>query len=306
MDPLEGCDPEGDTSIGLMVAALERGHRVTWCTGGDLSLVDGAVRARARPVVASGATVVTSGEPEDLTLGDVDAVLVRMDPPVDADYLATTLLLEFARGRTVFVNDPRGLREANEKLYACRFPELMPPTVVTADAAALLAFAERHDGAVLKPLDGHGGAGVVRLDVGDPDGPAVAARATGHGTRPVMAQRFLAGVADGDRRILLVDGEPIGVLNRRPAPGEFRANIGRGASVEVVGIDDRDRRIADALAPALRADGLWFVGIDVIDGYLSEVNVTSPTGLRQLTRQSGARPDLAVVGRLEERVAAES
>jgi glutathione synthase len=248
--------------------------------------------------------VVASGEPEDLALGATDAVLVRTDPPVDADYLAMTLLLEFARDATVVVNDPRGLREANEKLYACRFPELMPPTVVTADAAALLAFAERHDGAVLKPLDGHGGAGVVRLSVGDPDGPAVVARATGDGARPVMAQRFLAGVVDGDRRILLVDGEPLGVLNRRPAPGEFRANIGRGATVEVVEADDRDRRIVDALAPALRADGLWFVGIDVIDGHLSEVNVTSPTGLRQLTRLSGGRPDLTVIERLEERVAA--
>jgi len=287
-----------------MAAALERGHRVAWCIAGDLSLVDGTVRARAQPVVASGSTVVASGSALDLGLDDTDAVLVRTDPPVDADYLAMTLLLEFAGGTTVVVNDPRGLREANEKLYACRFPELIPPTVVSAGAGTLLAFAEHHDGAVLKPLDGHGGAGVVRLSVGDPDGPALVAAATGDGSRPVMAQKFLAGVAEGDRRILLVDGEPLGVLNRRPAPGEFRANIGRGASVEVVELDDRDRRILDALAPSLRADGLWFVGIDVIDGRLSEVNVTSPTGLRQLVRLSGARPDLTVVDRLEERVTA--
>lgn len=304
MDPLEGCDPEGDTSIALMAAALERGHRVWSCTAGELSLVDGSVRARARPVGISGSTVVATGAARHLGLDATDVVLVRTDPPVDADYLAMTLLLEFARDATLVVNDPRGLREANEKLYACRFPELMPPTVVTADADALLAFAERQQGAVLKPLDGHGGAGVVRLSVGDPDGRSAVARATGDGARPVMAQRFLAGVADGDRRVLLVDGELLGVLNRRPAPGEFRANIGRGASVEVVEADDRDRRIVDALAPALRADGLWFVGIDVIDGHLSEVNVTSPTGLRQLTLLSGGRPDLTVIGRLEERVAA--
>ena len=304
MDPLEGCDPGGDTSIGLMAAALERGHRVACCTAGGLSLVDGAVRARARPVVASAGSVVMAGGWREVGLDDMDAVLVRTDPPVDADYLAMTLLLEFARDRTLVVNDPRALREANEKLYACRFPELMPPTVVTADAATLLAFAARHDGAVLKPLDGHGGAGVVRLSVGDPDGPALVAASTGDGSRQVMAQQFLPGVADGDRRILLVDGEPLGVLNRRPAPGEFRANIGLGASVDVVELDDRDRRIVDALAPSLRADGLWFVGIDVIDGRLSEVNVTSPTGLRQLVRLSGDRPDLALMARLEQRVGA--
>ena len=301
MDPLEGCDPEADTSVGLMAAALERGHRVAYCTAGDLALVDGEVRARAQPVVASGPSVMASGTARDLGLGDTDAVLVRTDPPVDADFLAMTLLLEFARGTTLLVNDPRGLREANEKLYACRFPDLMPPTVVTADAEALVAFADRHDGAVLKPLDGHGGAGVVRLGVGDPAGPDVASAATGGGVRPVMAQQFLAGVVDGDRRILLLDGELLGVLNRRPAPDEFRANIGRGASVEVVEPDAADRRIVDALAPSLRADGLWFVGIDVIDGHLSEVNVTSPTGLRQLVRLSDGRPDLTVVDWLDGR-----
>jgi len=302
MDPLEGCDPDGDTSIGLMAAALVRGHRVACCTAADLSLVDGGVRARARPVGISGATVAATGPARDRGLDATDVVLVRTDPPVDADYLAMTLLLEFARDATLVVNDPRGLREANEKLYACRFPELMPPTVVTAEAATLLAFAERHDGAVLKPLDGHGGAGVVRLSARAPDGPALVAAATGDGTRAVMAQQFLPGVADGDRRILLVDGEPLGALNRHPAPDEFRANIGLGASVEVVELDHRDRRIVEALAPSLRADGLWFVGIDVIDGHLSEVNVTSPTGLRQLARLSGGRPDLTVIERLERRV----
>ena len=306
MDPLEECDPESDTSVTLMAAALERGHRVWSCTAGQLSLVDGAVRARARRVAPSGSAVTAAGGSRDLGLDATDAVLVRTDPPVDAGYLAMTLLLEFARGRTLVVNDPRGLREANEKLYACRFPELMPPTVVSADAPTLLDFAERHDGAVLKPLDGHGGAGVVLLAPGDPEGPARAAAATGDGARPVMAQQFLPGVADGDRRILLVDGETLGVLNRRPAPGEFRANIGLGASVEVVGPSADDERIVDALAPALRADGLWFVGIDVIDGRLSEVNVTSPTGLRQLVRLSGGRLDLTVIDRLEQRVAGPS
>ena len=296
MDPLEGSDTEGDSSVGLMAAALERGHRVSCCTASDISLVAGGVRARVRLVERSRTAVVADDAgTRSVGLHEMDVVLVRTDPPVDADYLALTLLLEFARGATFVANDPRGLREANEKLYACRFPELMPPRVVTAEAELLLAFADEHDGAVLKPLDGHGGQGVVRLVPGDPDGRRVVDVVTHGGTRQVMAQQFLPGVSDGDRRILLLDGEPLGVLRRRPAPGEFRANIGLGATVDVVDLDDADRRIVDGLASALRADGLWFVGIDVIDGRLSEVNVTSPTGLRQLTRMSGGRPDLAVV-----------
>ncbi len=302
MDPFESCDPEGDTSLGLMAAALERGHRVACCTAGDVSWVDGRVAARVRPVGGgSPGPVAGPRSAEPVGLDQVDVVLVRTDPPVDAGYLALTLLLELARGSTLVVNDPRGLREANEKLYACRFPELLPPTVVTADAGDLLRFADANGGAVLKPLDGHGGTGVVRLGVDDPRRERVVATATGDGSSPVMAQQFLERVEAGDRRILLLDGEPLGVVNRVPAPGEFRANIGRGASVEVVDLTASDRRIVEVLGPALRADGLWFVGIDVIDGHLSEVNVTSPTGLRQLTRLSGRRPDLAVVDWLAER-----
>ena len=302
MDPLEGCDQAVDTSVALLAAACERGHRAWCCTAADLVLTGGTVATLARPVAGDGPGVAAGARADEpVPLAEVDAVLVRTDPPVDAGYLAMTLLLEQARGDTLVVNDPRGLREANEKLYACRFPELMPPTLVTGDRHQLVAFAREHGGAVLKPLDGHGGRGVVRLDPDDPGIECVVDVATADGRRAVMAQRFLAGVQDGDRRILLLDGEPLGVLNRRPAPGEFRANIGRGASVEVVGLDDADRRIVEVLAPALRADGLWFVGIDVIDGRLSEVNVTSPTGLRQLTTLSGARPDLAVVDWLAER-----
>jgi glutathione synthase len=301
MDRLDDGDQAGDTSVGLMAAALERGHRVLHCTSGDLSLVAGRVSARARTVTAGGRIGLADEVLDPVDLAEIDAVLVRTDPPVGADYLAMTLLLEFARGRTLIVNDPRALRESNEKLYACRFPDLMPETVVTADEATLLGFADEHHGAVLKPLDGHGGHGVCLLRPDDPDGPALVADRTGGGLRPVMAQRFLAGVFDGDRRILLLDGRPLGVLRRRPTGGDFRANIGLGGAVDVVALDPSDRRIVDALAPSLRADGLWFVGIDVIDGHLSEVNVTSPTGLRQLGRLSGTRPDLEVVDWVAER-----
>ena len=258
--------------------------------------------ALARPVTAAGPQLRAGARVTDtVALGAFDVVLVRTDPPVDAGYLAMTLLLELARGDTLVVNDPRGLREANEKLYACRFPELMAPTLVAADGELLLSFAAAHGGAVVKPLDGHGGRGVVRIDPGDPAARRVLDSATGGGRRAVMAQQFLDEVYRGDRRILLLDGEPLGALDRRPAPGEFRANIGRGASVEVADLDDDDRRVVETLAPALRADGLWLVGIDVIGGRLSEVNVTSPTGLRQLTRLSGGRPDLRVVDWMAER-----
>ncbi len=302
MDAFESFDSEGDTSLGLMAAGLERGHRVSCCTAGNLSWIDGQVVARVRRVTAGAGHMVAgpfASAPQGLC--EFDVVVVRTDPPFDADYLAMTLLLEFARGSTLVVNDPRALRESNEKLYALRFPELMPATVVTADVDDLCTFADEHGGAVLKPLDGHGGDGVVRLRVKDPRGDQIVSEATGGGARPVMAQEFLAKVVDGDRRILLLDGEPLGALNRVPARGEFRANISRGARVEVAEIQASDRRIIDTLAPALRRDGLWFVGIDVIDGRLSEINVTSPTGLRQLTRGSGKRPDLTVIDWFEAR-----
>ena len=173
---------------------------------------------------------------------------------------------------------------------------------MAADRSLLADFADQQDEVVLKPLDGHGGRGVVRVRADAPDTHDVIDRATSGGRVVVMAQRFLPGVAEGDRRILLLDGRPLGALLRRPAPGEFRANLGLGGRAQVVVPDYRDLRIVEALAPALRADGLWFVGIDVIDGHLSEVNVTSPTGLRQLTELSGGRPDLEVVAWLEERV----
>ena len=304
MDPLERADQAGDTSVALMAAALERGHRVAWCTPGDLWLADGRVGADGcGAALGPGGSVVSTGPVGPIPLSALDVVLVRPDPPVDAAYLAMTLLLEHARGTTLLVNDPRGLREANEKLYACRFPELLPAHLVSADAGRLTGFAEAVGGAVLKPLDGHGGSGVVRLEPGDPAAPSAIDRLTAGGRRPVMAQEFLPAVADGDRRILLLDGEPLGVLLRRPAPGEFRANLALGATAEVVDLDEADLRIVRTLAPALRADGLAFVGIDVIDGRLSEVNVTSPTGLRQLADLSGGRPDLDVVAGLEEQVA---
>lgn len=303
-DPLEGLDPGSDTSLCLMGAALERGHRVFHTTPGALTLADGRLAAAVTPMrPGRGRSGPEPEGHEDLVrdLASVDLLMLRADPPVDAAFVAMTLLCETVRGRTVLVNDPRGLREANEKLLATRFPDLMPATVVTGRWSVCEEFLAEHPEAVIKPLDGHGGRDVVRLHR-DGRGAEAFGRLTGHGRRPVMVQEFLDAVRDGDRRVLLLDGEPIGALLRLPAPGEFRANLALGATGHVVEPDADDRRIAARLAPELRARGLVLVGIDVIGGRLTEVNVTSPTGLVPMVGPS-RRPDHEIVAWLERRVA---
>ncbi len=305
MDGPETVDPDTDTSYAVIVAAQEREHRVWHCRPDDLSIVDGRVRARATPAIADDALVppLRPAPPDDLDLTAVDAVLVRNDPPFGDTYLRLTLMLDPLVGTTLVVNSPRGLRDANEKLYALRFPEVTPETIVTSDAERITAFAGQHGAAVVKPIDGHGERGVLAIRPSDHNAPSIIDTMTGRGSVPVVVQRFLERVSAGDKRILLLDGEPLGAILRRPTELDFRANICVGGAVEVVELDDADRRIIETIAPSLRADGLSFVGIDVIDGLLSEVNVTSPTGLRQLTRLGGARPDIDFVMWLERAVA---
>ncbi len=301
MDGPETVDPATDTSFALMLAAQERGHRIWHCFAHHVEFVDGRVRARARAAAAdeSAEPPLRLGEPEDLDLSDVDAVLVRTDPPFDLGYLHLTLVLDHLVGTTLVANSPRGLRDANEKLYACRFPDVTPPTIVTGDAARITAFAGEHGAAVVKPIEGHGGRGVMVIRPGDANAPSIIDTMTSRGRVPVIAQRFLTGVTEGDKRILLLDGDPLGAILRLPTADDFRANICVGGSVTAAELDDADRRIIDRIRPALRADGLHFVGIDVIEGRLSEVNVTSPTGLRQLANLAGTRPDLDVITWLE-------
>ena len=304
MDPVASVKWMGDTSFALMLASQERGHRVFHCLESDVSLIEGQVYARVRPATMTDEVdpPIVLGDQVEVALADVDAVIVRTDPPVDEEYVMLTLLLEPLRGRTFVMNDPRGLREANEKLYGCRFPELMPPTIVTSDRPRLLAFAEEHNGAVLKPIDGHGGRGIQALMPGDPNRYAIVDTLTKRGRRQVMAQRFLPEVYAGDRRILLLEGEVLGSILRTPSGGDFRANIGVGGSVTLFELTDSDRRIVEGIGPSLRADGLWLVGLDVIGEYLSEVNVTSPTGIRQLGRLTSTRPDHTVIAWLEGKV----
>lgn len=308
MDGPETVDPETDTSFGLMLAAQERDHVVWHCIASAVEWVDGRPRARARRAHADqhATEALRLGDAEDVDLTAVDAVLIRSDPPFDVAYLHMTLLLDHLAGQTLVVNAPRGLRDANEKLYAHRFSDLVPPTIVTADADRIVAFVGAHGAAVAKPIEGHGGRGVMALRHGDSNLPSIIDTLTSRGRTQILVQQFLDVATTGDKRILLLDGEPLGAIQRFPTNDDFRANICVGGRVAACDLDDDDRRIIDRLRPTLRADGLYFVGIDVIDGHLSEVNVTSPTGIRQLGDLTGSRPDIDVIRWLERTVASPS
>jgi glutathione synthase len=301
MDGPETVTPDTDTSFALMLAARERGHQTWHCGAGDIELAEGRVWARARAAVTDETADIALqlGPLQRLDLALVGAVLIRTDPPFDSSYLHLTLMLDLVVDETLVINAPRGLRDANEKLYACHFPEVTPTTIVTSDADRLTAFAHEQGAAVLKPIEGHGGRGVMVVRPDDDNAPSIIDTLTQRGRTPVMAQRFLENVSAGDKRILLLDGEPLGAILRLPTDTDFRANICVGGQTLATEIDDADRRIIDHLAPRLRADGLFFVGLDVIDGHLTEVNVTSPTGIRQLAQLTGTRPDVEVVKWLE-------
>ena len=300
MDPLETLDPATDTTLALIEAAYRRGHRTLHCRAFDLEWSDGTVWADAAPIepgdLGSGAA---SRAAEQIRLTDIDAVLIRPDPPFDRSYLHMTLLLDLIADHTLVINHPRGLRDANEKLYALRFPGITPPTIVTADRERIAAFAADHGGAVVKPIDGHGGCGVMVVRPGDANSGSIVDTVTARGTTPVVVQKYLAEISSGDKRVLLLDGEPLGAILRIPAEDDFRANLCAGGDARAVELDERDHRIIETLAPSLRHDGLAFVGIDIVGGLLTEVNVTSPTGIRQLAELGGGRPQDEVIEWIE-------
>lgn len=286
MDPMDRVLPDKDTTFAFQRAAQARGHESLHCEPRDLFVRGGDVFARVRHLTVSDAPPhATFGKPEDVRLADVNAVFIRKDPPFDAMYLYATLLLERVRGRTVLMNDPRGLRDANEKLYALNFARFMPRTVVTSSEEQIFAFVKEVGGkGVIKPLDLAGGSGVMMLDVADKNARGIVQLLTVEGTRYAMVQEFLPAVTKGDKRVILLDGEPLGAINRVPKSDDFRSNIHVGGSVEPVEITADERAMIKAIAPRLRDDGLIFVGLDVIGGKLTEVNVTSPTGIQQLSQ----------------------
>jgi len=292
MDPPATVLVDADTSFALMEAAAERGHRVDHCLITDLFLAGGAVHARLRQATMrrDPARPITLGVAETAPLSAIDVVLVRKDPPFDANYLWATQLLDHATS-TLVVNSPRGLRDANEKLYATFFTSVMPETIVSSDQAQILAFCREMGGqVVIKPLSGAGGDGVFLLREDDLNANAIIETVTQVGRRVAMIQR-----------ILLLDGEPLGAILRVPKRGDVRSNIHVGGSVVRAELDDRDREIIAALAPRLRADGLVFVGLDVIGGRLTEVNVTSPTGIQQMSRLDHQPYSERVIAWLERR-----
>jgi glutathione synthase len=311
MDPPETVLVDADTSFALMEEAQARGHRVDHCLITDLFATadpsTGTRRAGARVRQASmsrdpAARPVTLGAAERVWLDELDAVLMRKDPPFDSNYLWATQVLELARGSTLLVNDPRGLREANEKLYALHFPGQMPATLVSSDKDDIKAFLHAHRGkVVIKPLSGAGGDGVFLLEAGDLNVNAIIETVTHVGRRMSMVQEFLPEVAHGDKRVLLLDGEPLGAILRVPRKDDVRSNIHVGGTVEKAPLDEHDRRIVAALRDKLREDGLVFVGLDVIGGRLTEVNVTSPTGIQQMSRLDGVNLAAKVLDWIEAR-----
>ena len=307
MDPVSTVNAEADTTFALMEEAARRGHRVDHCLNTDLYLDRGRLFARVAQATMQRKLLpaIVLGTPEDVCMHDVDAIFIRTDPPFDDNYLWCTLMLDRVKQDTLVLNDPQGLRQANEKLYTCAFPELMPETMVTNHKKRIKDFVTRVGGqAVIKPLGGRGGEGVLVLKNGDPNVNAIIEATTLEGRRAAMVQVFMPEVKIGDKRILLLDGEPIGAVLRVPSSEEVRSNLRVGGTAVKSELDAADKRIISTLAPQLRRDGLWFVGIDVIGGKLTEVNVTSPTGIQSMERLDQKPLSGRVIEWIEQRLAA--
>jgi len=292
MDPIGSVDIEADTTFVLMLEAQGRGHRVLYAEPGDLGVSDGRPVARVRPVTLrrEAGRHADLGGPRNVVLDDdVDLVFQRKDPPVDRDYVLTCQILALCR-RALVLNRPQGILAANEKLYALHYADLMTDTLVARHLPQLVDFLAKVGGdMIVKPLEGKGGEGVFHVTHDDRNLLSILEQSTAFGTRWTMAQRYLPAVRSGDKRILLVDGEPVGAVLRVPTGRETRANLHVGGRPERATLDDADRRIVARLAPDLVRDGLFFVGIDVIGGKLTEVNVTSPTGVQEIDRLEGSR-----------------
>jgi glutathione synthase len=304
IDPPPTLRPTSDSTVAILDEALLRGHQVWVCEIGDLWLHDATPGATVRAVQAVSRTVAPALSLTEshvsLPLDHFHAVLMRKDPPYDSVYHLATQILEYARGKTLLVNDPRGLREANEKLYIFHFPELLAPTIVTRRLDELRAFLDAQGGAmVVKPLDGYGGSAVFHVRHGDSNTNAILEVSTLNGQRWVMAQRYLPEGKQGDKRILLLGGEPLGCLLRIPQGGDIRSNLAVGGIGAATTLTERDLQICARVRPRLQQDGLHLVGLDVIGTYLTEVNVTSPTGIQAIDRLTNTRLENKIIDYLE-------
>lgn len=289
MDPIQAIDINGDSTFAMMLEAQARGHSLFYYTPDMLSMLDGKVMARGHDVTVrrkEGAHA-TLGPSKMVNLADMDVVLLRQDPPYDIAYLTTTWLLEKIHPETLVVNDPTEIRNAPEKLFVTGFQGLMPPTLISNDVQALAEFRDEHEDIIVKPLYGNGGAGVFHLKPGDDNFSSLVETFQTFWREPMIAQKFLPDVRNGDKRIILVDGEAVGAINRVPAEGEARSNMHVGGRAEKSILTERDKEICATIGPALKERGMIFTGIDVIGDYLTEINVTSPTGIQEMDRFDG-------------------
>ena len=293
MDPIEAINITGDSTFALMLEAQARGHALFYYTPHTLSMRDGIVSAVVRSVVVRDVKGdhCTLGEPERRDLSTMNVVLLRQDPPFDLSYITTTHLLERLHPKTLVVNNPASVRDAPEKIFVTEFPDLMPPTLISRDRDEIESFRKEHGDVVMKPLYGNGGAAVFKVAEKDPNFGSLFDLFSVTFREQWVIQKFLPKVVDGDKRIILVDGDALGAVNRVPAENDIRANMVRGGAARETDLTPREREICARLRPFLKERGLIFTGIDVIDGNLTEINVTSPTGLRAIKRLGG--PDLA-------------
>ncbi len=289
MDPIQTVDIEADSTFRLAEEAQARGHSLFYYSPDKLYFLDGRVMARGWPmeIRREKGSHVTLGPQQDIDLATLDVVWLRQDPPFDMGYITTTHLLDMIRDRALIVNDSFWVRNYPEKLLVLQFPDLTPPTLIARDLDVIRAFKEDHGDIILKPLYGNGGAGVFRLGPQDRNLTSLHELFSGINREPLIAQKFLPAVAKGDKRIILVNGDPVGAINRVPAKGETRSNMHVGGRAEKTELNARDLEICAAIGPLLRDKGQIFVGIDVIGDYLTEINLTSPTGIQELERYDG-------------------
>jgi glutathione synthase len=296
IDPIFKLDPCHDTSVAFMEAAQILGHEVWITQAKDLSIIKGKAYSELQPVQLKPIQLVEGnwiaeenwyqlGEKQLFCLEEMNAVFMRTDPPVTVPYLYATYILDLIDPKkTLVVNSPQGIRTANEKMYALQFQSVIPETIVSQDKAVIKKFIEAKGAGVIKPLGGKAGEGILFIQDGDKNFNSLIEISTKQGQEPVMIQEYLASAKEGDKRIILLNGEPLGAVNRIPTGNEFRGNMAVGGRIAQVNITEREKEICKIVAPKLQADGLYFVGLDVIGGYLTEVNVTSPTGVREIDR----------------------
>lgn len=304
MDPLETVDIDADSSFALALEAQARGHGLYHYLPRDLSYRQGRISAKARPfeVRRERGRHVSFGAPESIDLATLDVVLMRQDPPFNLAYISATHLLDRVHPETLVVNDPHSVRNAPEKLFVTQFAELMPPTLITYDLDEIKAFRREHGDVIVKPIYGNGGAGVFHLRPGDTNLGSLVEMFRMYLDEPLMVQRYVPEIRQGDKRIILIDGKPAGALNRVPAAEETRANLHVGGRAEKATLTRRDLEICEMIGPTLEERGLIFVGIDVIGDYLTEINVTSPTGLQEIDRFDGVNLEGRIWDVIEERI----